>query len=180
MVHIQEHLMIKTSGDSGATILFKVSGANGITIIRDLQTQQVICDAKEIKKGTCEAPYNDLSNVIECSKNDIKNGTCPTPDEGFSDITVCVAPLSNPNDRLCSVHNSLGKATQVPLPISLNDDFVTDDYLVSITPNDDKGFVFDAVDVFDTSSDKMTAGNVSRNIRVDFLHDGSTRHSKRY
>lgn len=122
----------ETNNDASGSIMFQTTDANAINIIRDLRTAVApVCPRKK---------------------------PCIPGVDGFSPIKVCVAPIADSTNQKCSVYSSDGDETQASLPISLTDDFSTGDFIVSITSVTDEGFVIDAVDVLDTSLDKMTAG----------------------
>ena len=141
----------ETDGDAGASIVFKTSNGNVLNIIRDLKTSTPEVCTGSGKKQVCTPGIN-----------------------GFSDITVCVAPEDNTADRHCSVHNNNGDATQAVLPISLNTSFDSGiDYVVSITASSD-GFAIDAVEILDTSANKMTVGIYQENSSLISYENGQT------
>lgn len=122
----------ETNDDASASIMFQTTDANAINIVRDLRTEVAsVCPRRQ---------------------------PCTPGVDGFSPIKVCVAPVADSTNQKCSVYSSDGNETQASLPISLTDDFSTGDFIVSITSLTDEGFVIDAVDVMDTTLDKMTAG----------------------
>lgn len=122
----------ETEGDSGASILFRTTGANVGTIIRDLLSSTPdVCPKKQ---------------------------PCIPGNNGFSPVTICIAPETNTSKRACSVVDSSGEATQVALPFTLNENGATGNYVVSIVSNRNNGFVIDAVELFDTTGIYMTPG----------------------
>jgi hypothetical protein len=141
----------QTDKDNGASISFKTTGGNVVNIIRDLKTNtEEVCTGKG-KRAICIPSVN-----------------------GYTDITVCVAPEDNTGDRHCSVHTSDGDATQSVLPISLNSTFDNStDYVVSVTASN-SGFAIDAVEVLDTTLDKMTVGIYQEDSSLIAYENGQT------
>lgn len=78
----------------------------------------------------------------------------------YATMDVCFAKETNASDQTCNTYSNSGNATQVPLSISLPDNGA---YVWSITSVSNLKYVIDAIEVIDTTADKMFAGTYQEN-----------------